>query len=499
MKKARTAITPTRSEDYPKWYQEVIKAAELAESSSVRGCMVIKPWGYAIWENIQKILDQKIKESGHKNFYCPLFVPLSFLEKEAEHVSGFATECAVVTHHRLEKKDDGKLHPAAKLEEPLIVRPTSEAIIGDVYSNWIQSYRDLPLKLNQWANVVRWEMRPRLFLRTSEFLWQEGHTVHATSNEAVDETLEMLEMYADVLENYLAVPVVKGEKTDGEKFPGAENTYTIESMMQDKKALQSGTSHYFGQKFAKAFDISFLDEKGKNQHGWTTSWGVTTRLIGGLIMAHSDDDGLILPPNITPIHIVILPLIKNEEDREKVLAYCQGLAALLQDLSFGEGKLKVEIDLSDKRPGDKNWAWVKKGVPMRVEIGMKEIEQQAVCLARRDESVKDKRILSKDLFLQTAVSMLSNIQQTLYARAKSFKDSNTVEIFTKEALYDFFAEDKPGGFAIVPWIETKETEELLRKDLKITARCKPLYLKDKIAPCIFTGKDAPLVIFAKAY
>ena len=333
-KPPKNAISPTRDEDYPEWYQQVIKAAELAENSDVRGCMVIRPWGYAIWENMQRVLDRKFKDTGHVNAYFPIFIPLSFIEKEAAHVEGFAKECAVVTHHRLEPGPDGKLIPAGPLEEPYIVRPTSETIIGATYARWVQSYRDLPILINQWANVVRWEMRTRLFLRTAEFLWQEGHTAHATQEEAIAETRKMLDVYADFAENYMAMPVIKGEKTEGERFPGAVQTFAIEAMMQDRKALQSGTSHFLGQNFSRVQEIKFQDQNGKEEYCWTTSWGVSTRLVGGLIMTHSDDDGLIIPPRLAPKHVVILPIYRTDEERSQVIPYCESLPSpLLPDIS----------------------------------------------------------------------------------------------------------------------------------------------------------------------
>lgn len=499
---AKTAISPTREENYPEWYQQVIKAADLAESSVVRGCMVIKPWGYAIWENIQKNLDRMIKATGHKNFYCPLFVPLSFLEKEAAHVEGFAKECAVVTHHRLEADSNGKLQPAGKLEEPLIIRPTSEAIIGDLYSKWIQSYRDLPLLYNQWANVVRWEMRTRLFLRTSEFLWQEGHTAHATEQEAREETIKMLNTYVDLVENYLAMPVAYGEKTKSERFPGAVNTYTIEAMMQDKKALQGGTSHFLGQNFAKAFDIKFLSAEGVQQYVYTTSWGVTTRLIGSLVMMHSDDDGLILPPRIAPLHIVILPLVRNEQDKPTVLAYCDDLLRQLQKLNYDNAPLLVEIDNSDNRPGEKAWGWVKKGVPIRLEIGMQEIEKNAVFMGRRDKAYNEKTSVSKTEFLASVVATLETMQNNIFAKAKQFQKDNTVEVKSVAEMYQFFDpnNESSGGFALAPWIDEPVSEEKLKQDLKVTARVIPTYMQGATGTCIFTGQTgAPYTLFAKSY
>jgi len=498
----KTAISPTRAENYPEWYQQVIKAADLAENSVVRGCMVIKPWGYAIWENIQKILDRMIKETGHKNFYCPLFVPLSFLEKEAAHVEGFAKECAVVTHHRLETNSEGKLQPAGELEEPLIIRPTSEAIIGDLYSRWIQSYRDLPLLYNQWANVVRWEMRTRMFLRTSEFLWQEGHTAHATEAEAREETLKMLNTYVDLVENYLAMPVAYGEKTQSERFPGAVNTYTIEAMMQDKKALQNGTSHYLGQNFAKAFNIKFLSAEGTQEYVHTTSWGVTTRLIGSLIMMHSDDDGLILPPRIAPLHVVILPLIRNDNDRTKIMEYCNNLLKALKATNYDSVPIQVEIDNSDMRPGEKAWGWVKKGVPIRLEIGMQEVEKSAVFMGRRDKAYNEKTGVDRQEFLNTVSATLSTMQDNILAKARKFQQDNTVEIKSVQELYEFFdpKNENSGGFALAPWIDEPVSEEKMKTELKVTARVIPEYKRGETGTCIFTGKTgAPYTIFAKSY
>ncbi|MGB0290447.1 MAG: proline--tRNA ligase, partial [Opitutales bacterium] len=398
-KQSKNAISPTREEDYPEWYQQVVKAADLAETSPVRGCMVIKPWGYAIWENIQRELDRRFKATGHKNAYFPLFIPMGFLQKEAEHVDGFAKECAVVTHSRLEADADGKLQPAGPLEEPLIVRPTSETIIGELFSKWVQSYRDLPLLINQWANVVRWEMRTRLFLRTAEFLWQEGHTVHATAEEAMEETRKMLEVYADFAETYMAVPVITGEKTEAERFPGADATFAIEAMMQDRKALQAGTSHFLGQNFSKSSNIKYLSAEGREEYAWTTSWGVSTRLVGGLIMTHSDDDGLVLPPRIAPSHIVILPVTPKEETREAVLEYCRELKAALEEQRYLDDYVRVELDDRDIRGGEKTWGWVKKGIPLRVEVGPRDMESGSVFVARRDRAPKEKESIARDAFV----------------------------------------------------------------------------------------------------
>src|SRR3990167_7524582 len=404
--KQKTAISPTRADNYPEWYQQVIKAADLAEVSPVRGCMIIKPWGYALWENIQRVLDDRFKATGHKNLYFPLFIPMSFLQKEAEHIEGFAKECAVVTHHRLVADADGKLVPAGLLEDPYIIRPTSETIIGEAFSRWIQSYRDLPMLVNQWANIVRWEMRTRLFLRTTEFLWQEGHTAHANAKEAQIETMQMLDVYARFAEDYMAMPVIKGEKTASERFPGAVNTYCIEAMMQDKKALQAGTSHFLGQTFSKAFNIKFLSAQSQEEYAWTTSWGVSTRLIGGLIMTHSDDNGLVLPPKIASAHVVILPILHQAEDPEAILRYCEQLADALRRLPYDHRTIQVEIDQRELTGGEKAWSWVKKGVPIRLEVGAKECQANTVFMGRRDKEYKERITVNKDEFIATINSLL---------------------------------------------------------------------------------------------
>jgi prolyl-tRNA synthetase len=495
-KKQKTAITPTRAEDYPEWYQQVVKAADMAETSAVRGCMVIKPWGYAIWELIQKGLDGMFKETGHVNAYFPLFIPLSFLEKEAEHVEGFAKECAVVTHHRLEKGPDGGLIPAGELDEPLIVRPTSETIIGATFAKWVQSYRDLPLLINQWANVVRWEMRTRLFLRTSEFLWQEGHTVHATEQEAIDETEMILNLYAEFCRDYMAMPVLTGIKTESEKFPGAVKTYCIEGMMQDKKALQAGTSHFLGQNFAKASDIKFLDDQGQQQYGWTTSWGVSTRLIGGLIMTHSDDNGLVLPPRLAPSHIVILPVLHKDGDHDAVLDYCESLAKDLKHQFYADEPIRVQIDKRDIRGGEKSWGWVKKGVPLRIEVGPRDIADNKVFGARRDE--EGKFSMDRHEFVEKAASLLEEIQEGLLSRATKLRDENTFEIDSKEEFYRFFKEE--AGFVKAHWNGSAEVEEKIKNDLNVTIRCIPLDNDSEEGICIFTGeKCTRRVIFGKSY
>src|SRR6476659_5328730 len=416
-KQPQSAITPTRAENFPEWYQQVFKAADLAENSDVRGCMVIKPWGYAIWENIQRRLDAMFKATGHENAYFPLFIPMSFLEKEAKHVEGFAKECAVVTHHRLEPDGKGGLQPApsAKLEEPLIVRPTSETIIGATFARWVQSYRDLPILINQWANVVRWELRTRLFLRTTEFLWQEGHTVHANEAEAREETMRMLDVYADFAEHAMAMPVIKGEKTAGERFPGAVSTYTIEAMMQDRKALQAGTSHFLGQNFAKAQNIKYQDVNGQEVLAWTTSWGVSTRLIGGLVMTHSDDDGLALPPKLAPAHVVILPIYRNDEEKAEVMPYCATLERELTTHLYAGEPVRVKMDNRDIRGGEKKWQWVKRGVPIRVEIGPRDIAGGKVFYGRRDSPGKFEA--PREIFVAQIAKTLEEIQIALHQRA----------------------------------------------------------------------------------
>ena len=504
-KKPKTAIQPTRAEDYPRWYQEVIKASDMAEISPVRGCMVIKPWGYGLWENMQKVLDRMFKETGHENAYFPIFIPMSFLEKEAEHVEGFAKECAVVTHHRLEPGSDGGLVPAGKLEEPLIVRPTSETIIGAMFAKWTQSYRDLPILINQWANVVRWEMRTRMFLRTAEFLWQEGHTVHATKEEAVEETEKILHLYADFAENYMAMPVTKGVKTADERFPGAVETYTIEAMMQDRKALQAGTSHFLGQNFAKAQEIKFQDDAGNEVHAWTTSWGVSTRLVGAIIMSHSDDDGLVLPPRLAPKHVVILPIIRDEDSRPRVMAYCDALKAEISQQNYDDGPVRVFIDDRDLRGGQKSWFHVKRGVPIRLEVGPRDVESNSVFMARRDTN--EKCGVPRDEFIANVATTLQDIQDSLYARADAMRQEHTRAIDSLEEFKAFFTpkdENKPeihAGFAVCHWAEEPEVFELLKK-LKVTVRCVPLdeAASPSAGTCIFTGKPSRgRAIFAKAY
>jgi len=503
--KEQTAIVPTREQDYPEWFQQVVKAADMAENSPVRGCMVIKPWGYAIWENIQRQLDERIKATGHENAYFPLFIPLSYLEKEAAHVEGFAKECAVITHHRLEERN-GKLVPTGELEEPLIVRPTSETIIGESFSRWVESYRDLPLLINQWANVVRWEMRPRIFLRTTEFLWQEGHTVHASEREAIEETRRMLEVYRDFVENILALPVIIGEKSPGERFPGAVSTFTLEMMMQDRKALQGGTSHYLGQNFAKASNIRFSNKEGQTEYGYTTSWGVTTRLIGGMVMCHGDDDGLRLPPRIAAKQIVIIPFVPKPELENQVFAYADQLAAQLRAVQYHGRNLSVHVDKREKRGGEKNWEWIKKGVPLRIEVGPRDLENHVAMVCRRDKPHKEKTSIHIDQLSSECLRMLEEIQTHLYQQARQFRDQNIrTDIHTFEQMKQFFTPKNPdrpeihGGFVLAKWCGDAETEKML-DELKVSIRCLPIDQSGTEGRCILTGKPATLdAIFAKSY
>lgn len=504
-----TAITPTRAENYSEWYQQVVRAADLAETSSVRGCMVIKPWGYAIWENMQRVLDGMFKDTGHVNAYFPLFIPVSFLEKEATHVDGFAKECAVVTHHRLEAGADGKLHPAGELEEPLVVRPTSETIIGATYAKWVQSYRDLPLLINQWANVVRWEMRTRLFLRTAEFLWQEGHTAHATSEEAVEETMRMLGVYSTFAEGFMAMPVICGRKTDGERFPGAVDTYSIEAMMQDRKALQAGTSHFLGQNFAKASEIQFLAASGERQFAWTTSWGVSTRLVGGLIMTHSDDDGLVLPPRLAPVHVVIIPVVHKPEDAATVKAWTQALATDLRSRIFDGRSVQVHVDERDMRGGDKAWNWIKKGVPIRAEVGPRDIAGDSVFVARRDRGHKEKVSMKRAEFIANIPALLQEIQDGLFARARALREQHTQRIDSKSDFEAFFEapavpEGQPtplhAGFALSHFCGDARVEAEIKDRLGVTIRCVPLQHDGERGQCVITGApSAQRVVWAKAY
>lgn len=486
---------PTRSEDYSLWYNELVKKADLAEHSDVRGCMVIKPYGYSIWEKMQQTLDKMFKDTGHVNAYFPLFIPKSYLAKEASHVEGFAKECAIVTHYRLKTSEDGKsvvVDPDAKLEEELIVRPTSETVIWNAYKKWIQSYRDLPILINQWANVVRWEMRTRLFLRTAEFLWQEGHTAHSTSDEAVKETLQMLDVYAEFAERHMALPVVKGKKSEGEKFPGAIDTYCIEGLMQDGKALQAGTSHFLGQNFAKAFDVQFAGKDGKLEYVWGTSWGVSTRLMGALIMAHSDDDGLVLPPKLAPIHVVIVPIFKSDEEFAKISEKVKEITAELR-----KHNITVKFDNRDThKPGFKFAEWELKGVPVRLAIGPRDLENGTVEVARRD--TKEKKVMSMDTVAVDVLVLLEEIQKNIHQKALKLRESMTTRVDTF-ADFKKVMEEK-GGFILAHWDGTKETEAAIKEETKATIRCIPLDAADEAGVCVFSGKpSSKRVLFAQAY
>ena len=486
-------LTP-RATDYSKWYNELVVKADLAEQSAVRGCMVIKPYGYAIWETIQAELDRRFKENGVKNAYFPLLIPKSFLSREAEHVEGFAKECAVVTHHRLMNDPEGKgvvVDPKARLEEELIIRPTSETIIWSTYKNWISSYRDLPILCNQWCNVMRWEMRTRLFLRTAEFLWQEGHTAHATKEEAENYAATMLDVYADFAEKVMAIPVVKGVKSPNERFAGALNTYSIEAMMQDGKALQAGTSHFLGQNFAKSFDVTFLNKENKFEYVWATSWGVSTRLMGALIMTHSDDNGLVLPPNLAPTQVVIVPIFKKQEQLDELMAKLNPLADELKKLG-----IRVQVDASDKAtPGFKFAEYELKGVPLRIAMGGRDLENGTVELARRDTLTKE--TVAFDGIVETIQNLLKEIQDNIYQKALNFRLENTREVDTWE---DFKEEIKKPGFLLCHWDGTPETEEKIKAETKATIRCIPLEGDKTPGKCIYTGKpSAQRVIFAIAY
>ncbi len=504
----KTAITPRRDQDFPEWYQQVIRAADLAENSDVRGCMVIKPWGYGLWEKMQRALDGMFKATGHKNAYFPLFIPLSYLEKEAAHVEGFAKECAVVTHHRLEVGADGKMRPApsSELAEPLVVRPTSETIIGATYAKWVQSYRDLPILINQWANVVRWEMRPRLFLRTTEFLWQEGHTAHETEAEAREETEKMLGVYETFAREYLAIPVLSGEKSESERFPGAVQTLCIEAMVQDRKAIQAGTSHFLGQNFSRASGIKFLSRENREEFAWTTSWGVTTRLIGTAIMTHADDDGMIIPPRIAPTHVVILPITAKPETRDAVLGAANALCARLRKVSFHGAPIEVEVDARDIAGGAKSWEWIKRGVPIRIELGPRDLAQGTVAVSRRDQPVKEKRFPTMEQVVAEIAGTLQEMQHNLLTRALAYRDAHTHDIDSRQDFYDFFTpknKEKPelhGGFARAHWCGSAECEAKIKNDLKVTIRCLPFDSKPESGQCVNCGTSSPRrVVFAKSY
>lgn len=504
-KAPKTAVSPTRAENYNEWYQQVVRASDMAELSGVRGCMIIKPNGYGIWELMQRDLDRRFKDTGHENCYFPLFIPLSYFQKEADHVEGFAKEMAIVTHHRLSMKD-GVLVPDGELEEPLIVRPTSETVIGVAMAKWIKSYRDLPVLINQWANVVRWEMRPRLLLRTAEFLWQEGHTAHETYDDAMLETRKMLDVYTTFAQDVMAIPVIPGEKTANERFPGAVNTYCIEAMMQDGRALQAGTSHYLGKNFSKSLDIQFQNREGALEHVHTTSWGVSTRLLGALVMAHSDDNGLRVPPRIAPWQVVIVPILRGDSDGAAVTAYCESLKAEIQSQTYEGERVRVKIDARDISGADKKWDWIKKGAPLVLEIGARDVEGGKVCISRRDCLDQGKRFAVRAEFVSGLVDELANIQKSLFDQALAFRNSRIVTNITTRAEFDaYFSKNADSGFTggqgfiRAKWAGDLKSLESLDA-LSVTIRCIPFDQDGKEGKCVLTGAPATQeVIFARAY
>lgn len=504
-KAIKTAISPTRAENYNEWYQKVVRAADMAELSGVRGCMVLKAWGYGTWEQMQRDLDHRFKETGHENYYFPLFIPLSYFQREAEHVEGFAKEMAIVTHHRLTQKD-GVLVPDGELEEPLVIRPTSETIIGESMAKWVQSYRDLPLLINQWANVVRWEMRPRILLRTAEFLWQEGHTAHETYDDAMKETKQMLEVYRSFCEDTLALPVIMGEKIAAERFPGAVNTLCIEAMMQDGRALQAGTSHYLGQNFAKSCNIQFQSREGNLEFAHTTSWGVSTRLLGALVMTHADDNGMKMPPRIAPHQVVILPILRDDGSQDKVLSYCEQLKADLLCETMDGLPIRVKIDKRDISGSDKRWEWVKKGAPLIIEIGPKDVANRQVCITRRDQLDNGKRFEDRGTFVGAVGNELASIQQALFEAAQAFRaqrltrditDWKSFQAYFEKSDQESFAGTQ--GFVRAKWCGD-ETSLAKLDPLGVTVRCIPFDQDGKEGTCVLTGQPATQdVIFARAY
>lgn len=505
-KAQKTAISPTRAENYNEWYQKIVRASDIAELSGVRGCQVLKAWGYGVWEQMQRDLDRRFKDTGHENYYFPLYIPLSYFQREADHVEGFAKEMAIVTHHRLTKNAEGKLVPDGELEEPLIIRPTSETIIGESMSKWIQSYRDLPLLLNQWANVSRWEMRPRILLRTAEFLWQEGHTAHETFDDAMRETKQMLDVYAAFCEEYLALPVIKGEKIAAERFPGAVTTLCIEAMMQDGRALQAGTSHYLGHSFAKSCNIQFQSREGNLEYVHTTSWGVSTRLLGALVMTHGDDNGMKMPPRIAPYQIVIMPILRDDSPQKEILDYCEQLRSDLLSETMDGHPLRVKVDKRDIQGSDKRWDWIKKGAPLIVEIGAKDIAGHKVCYTRRDVLEKGKTFEDRATFLGTAGTILADIQQSLFNQALAFRKARTVTDIKDWAAFEaYFNKDADGsftggqGFVRAKWCGDEAS--LAKLDpLGVTVRCIPFDQDNREGTCVLTGRPATQeVIFARAY
>ena len=505
-KAPKTAISPTRAENYNEWYQKIVRASDFAEMSGVRGCQIMKAWGYGVWEQMQRDLDRRFKETGHENYYFPIYIPLSYFQREAEHVEGFAKEMAIVTHHRLTKNADGKLVPDGELEEPLVIRPTSETIIGESMAKWIQSYRDLPLLLNQWANVSRWEMRPRILLRTAEFLWQEGHTAHETFDDAMHETKQMLDVYAAFCEEYLAVPVIKGEKIAAERFPGAVNTLCIEAMMQDGRALQAGTSHYLGHSFAKSGGIQFQSRDGSLEYVHTTSWGVSTRLLGAMIMTHGDDNGMQTPPRVAPHQIVIIPILRDDSPKAEIMTYCEQLRSDLMCETLDGVPLRVKVDARDIQSSEKRWEWIKKGAPLIVEIGPKDIAGKKVCYTRRDKLAAGKNFEDRATFAGDAGSILADIQQSLFDAAAAFREARTVtDIKDWTAFQAYFSKDADNGFTggqgfvRAKWCGDEET--LAKLDpLGVTVRCIPFDQDGQQGVCVLTGKPATQeVLFARAY
>ena len=499
--KAKTGISPTRAEDFPQWFQSVVRDAEVAELDHVRGAMVIRPWGYGIWELMQRALDEAIKETGAVNAYFPLFIPLSYFEEEAKHVEGFAKEMAVVTHHRLEQSEDGSLHPAAELPEPLIVRPTSETIIGRSFAKWINSYRDLPLMINQWANIVRWELRPRVLLRTTEFLWQEGHTAHATEEEAVEETRRMLGVYREFAESVLAIPVIPGEKPESERFPGAERSLTIEAMMQDGKALQSGTSHYLGQNFSRAMDMEFTDEDGERKLAYTTSWGLSTRMMGAVVMTHADDNGLRVPPRVAPRQVQIVPITRD--DPAPVLEAAGRLQAELAERSWEGAPIRAQVDSRDRKPAEKRWEWIRKGVPVVIELGERDIERGVMTMTRRDDPDLARDAVPREGAAEAVAGVLGEIQTGYFQEARErLRERTRDDIATLDQFREFFSgeETDAGGFVRAPWSEDPATEETMG-ELGVSVRCIPFDAElPSDARCVITGAAAKVMaVFAKAY
>ena len=499
--KAKTGISPTRAEDFPQWFQSVVRDAEVAELDHVRGAMVIRPWGWGIWELMQRALDDGIKATGASNAYFPLFIPLSYLEEEAKHVEGFAKEMAVVTHHRLEKGPDGALHPAAELPEPLIVRPTSETIIGRSFAKWINSYRDLPLMINQWCNIVRWELRPRVLLRTTEFLWQEGHTAHASAQEALEETRRMLEVYRQFAESALAIPVIPGEKPESERFPGAESSLTIEAMMQDGKALQSGTSHFLGQNFSRSMDMEFTDENGERKLAYTTSWGLSTRMMGAVVMTHADDNGLRVPPRVAPGQVKIVPITRD--DPAPVLEAANSLRAELADATWSGESVRADVDTRERKPAEKRWEWIRKGAPVVIELGGRDIEGDVITVTRRDDPGLARNQIPRDGAAEAVTGVLEEIQTGYYEEAhRRLRERTRDDITDVDAFREFFSgeETESGGFVRAPWSEDPATEKTMA-EFGVTVRCIPFDAELPSDPrCVITGGAARVMaIFAKAY